>query len=323
MDWQDLIAVVKERRVYIQTHDYPDPDALASAFALQTLLQFFQIPSQIGYGGSIGTRSTLMMIKLLGMKAVPVSELTDMEKNDCIINVDSQMGNSNITSLPGQYVACIDHHPLVGKHPYLYQDVRYAGSCSTLVAGYFRDANVPVPEKVATALLYGIHIDTNQLRRGLTELDVEMYHFLYPRGDGTILNQLLSSKLELSDLKAFGAAINDVRIVGQVGFACIPFDCPDALLGMVSDFILSLDVVNFSVVYTKRPGGWKVSVRCADSGLHAGQIIKEVAESFHGGGGGHAEMAAGFIPWKEEAQDDWEAELRTRFLNTIQKYESI
>ena len=319
MYWNKLLKCVQGHAVYIQPHDFPDPDALASAFALQSFLEYYQISSEICYAGRIETRSTLLMLEMLEIKPKRISEIKEMSEKDYIINVDAQKGNANITDVPGKVVACIDHHPLVGTYPYQYQDVRKAGSCSSLVAGYFYDSGVPIGKKEATALLYGIHIDTNQLRRGLTDLDVDMYHYLYPRSNTVYLNQLLSSKLEYRDLKAFGTAINNVQIIEHVGFAYIPFDCPDALLGMLSDFILSLDVVNCSVVYTLRPEGLKVSVRCSAGELHAGQIIKEVAESFGGGGGGHAEMAGGFIPKASVNMEDpdWENQIRTRFLEIV------
>ena len=36
---QSLIDLCKGRRVYIQTHNFPDPDAIASAFGLQRFLE--------------------------------------------------------------------------------------------------------------------------------------------------------------------------------------------------------------------------------------------------------------------------------------------
>lgn len=36
---QDLIVLLKGHKTYIQTHNFPDPDAIASAYGLQYFLQ--------------------------------------------------------------------------------------------------------------------------------------------------------------------------------------------------------------------------------------------------------------------------------------------
>ena len=46
-----------------------------------------------------------------------------------------------------------------------------------------------------------------------------------------------------------------------VGFSYIPFECPNSLVAIISDFILSLDVVDVSIVYSINSDGIKFSVR--------------------------------------------------------------
>ena len=41
----DLIALCQGNPVYIQTHNFPDPDAIATAFGLQKLLEEYGITS--------------------------------------------------------------------------------------------------------------------------------------------------------------------------------------------------------------------------------------------------------------------------------------
>ena len=36
----ELVTQINREHVYIQTHNFPDPDAIASAFGLQELLSF-------------------------------------------------------------------------------------------------------------------------------------------------------------------------------------------------------------------------------------------------------------------------------------------
>ena len=66
-------------------------------------------------------------------------------------------------------------------------------------------------------------------------------------------------------------------------------------MASVSDFILSLVAVSFSVVYSRKEKGLKLSVRCS-SGLDAGVITARALAGF-GSGGGHQVMAGGFVPF--------------------------
>lgn len=44
---KELIQLLKGKNAYIQTHDFPDPDALATAFALQEYLKYYGIEATI------------------------------------------------------------------------------------------------------------------------------------------------------------------------------------------------------------------------------------------------------------------------------------
>ena len=49
----DLVALCQGYPVYIQTHNFPDPDAIASAFGLQKLLGAYGVESRLCYDGKI------------------------------------------------------------------------------------------------------------------------------------------------------------------------------------------------------------------------------------------------------------------------------
>mgnify|MGYP000271808585 CR=1 FL=1 len=50
---QDLIVLLKGHKTYIQTHNFPDPDAIASAYGLQYFLQQFLLYTQVSAGQGI------------------------------------------------------------------------------------------------------------------------------------------------------------------------------------------------------------------------------------------------------------------------------
>ena len=60
----DLIRISKEEKpVFIQTHDFPDHDAISAAYGLQFLLAHYDISSYIVYTGTIQRDSLLRMIR--------------------------------------------------------------------------------------------------------------------------------------------------------------------------------------------------------------------------------------------------------------------
>lgn len=54
----ELVTQINREHVYIQTHNFPDPDAIASAFGLQELLKLRGIHATICYKGKIDRYST-------------------------------------------------------------------------------------------------------------------------------------------------------------------------------------------------------------------------------------------------------------------------
>lgn len=291
----ELIACITNKHVYIQTHNYPDQDALASAYGLQKLLEKSGITSTICYKGQIDKLNTLTMIEVLGIEIVKIEDAIEMSDKSEIIIVDGQKGNVNMMDFPGEEIACIDHHKLQKTDYYRFADIRSGtGACSSIIASYFVENDIEMDQKTATALLYGVKMDTNNLSRGVTDLDLDMFYMLYKKASQEDIHKFDSSTLQMEDLKSYAAAIDNLKVYQQVGIVNIGENCAEAILGTMSDFILSLYEVRFSVVYSRRAGGIKFSVRSEEESLDAARIIQEALKGL-GSGGGHASMAAGFI----------------------------
>lgn len=293
--FHDLIDLCQGKNIYIQTHDFPDPDAIASAYGLQKLLGLMGIYSEICYAGKINKLSIRKMQEAFDIEMYSCEQLKKkMKETDYIICVDSQKNAGNITGFTGNEIACIDHHPVFANAQYQYLDIRFTGACATIIANYYFTLQCEPDKNTATALLYGIKMDTLQFTRGVTSLDITMYGFLHPLCDQEKLNRLRRNNVELKDLKAYSAAFDNIRLCGKNGFAYIPFACSDALIATISDFILSLAEVNIAIVCALRQDGIKISVRSELLTVHAGRLIKEAIKGL-GDGGGHADMAGGLI----------------------------
>lgn len=292
----EFIEKAKAHTVYIQTHDTPDPDALASAFGLQRILKNYGIQATIIYQGRIDKVNTKRMTSEFGIEIFSYEEVYDnLSESDWIICVDSQKAGGNIEDFVGDEVACIDHHPTYKDVDYLYKDVRTVGSCATIIAGYFKKLEIEVTSDVATALIYGIKMDTNQFTRGVTLDDIEMYAFLFPKQDDARLSRLEINNIEMNDLKVYGEAISNIKVYGKIGFSAIKFACDNAMIASAADFILGLDEVDVAIVYSYRDDEIKFSVRSEVADVDCGLLIRNALGDL-GGGGGHAAMAGGSIP---------------------------
>ena len=317
----DLVALCQGYPVYIQTHNFPDPDAIASAFGLQKLLGAYGVESRLCYDGKIDKLSASKMLSTFRMEMSPYESLiADMKETDRIICVDTQKHAGNVTDFIGDEVACIDHHPTFVPVEYKYQDIRMTGACATLIAEYYALSGIAPGRDVATALLYGLKMDTLNLARNVTALDIEMLGYLFPYCDPDTLADLERNNMEFTDLKAYGAAIENIELYDKVGISYVLFTCPAALVAILSDFILALVEVEVAIVASFREDGIKLSVRSEDPEVHAGNLLHKALLGI-GNGGGHATMGGGFISRERvpELGNYPQERIRELFLDVLMK----
>ena len=317
----DLVALCQGYPVYIQTHNFPDPDAIASAFGLQKLLGAYGVESRLCYDGKIDKLSASKMLSTFRMEMSPYESLiADMKETDRIICVDTQKHAGNVTDFIGDEVACIDHHPTFVPVEYKYQDIRMTGACATLIAESYALSGIAPGRDVATALLYGLKMDTLNLARNVTALDIEMLGYLFPYCDPDTLADLERNNMEFTDLKAYGAAIENIELYDKVGISYVPFTCPAALVAILSDFILALVEVEVAIVASFREDGIKLSVRSEDPEVHAGNLLHKALLGI-GNGGGHATMGGGFISRERvpELGNYPQERIRELFLDVLMK----
>jgi nanoRNase/pAp phosphatase (c-di-AMP/oligoRNAs hydrolase) len=281
--------------VFIQPHNVPDPDAIASCAGMQYLLAQKGVKTAIVYDRDIEKADSIRMLELFGIEMIPASEASTLGAEDWALLVDGQKGAGNLSDLPTEEVACIDHHEYRGNQGYAFEDIRpEMGACSSIVAEYFFENSIEPPVKLATALVFGIMKDTESLTRGLSELDVEMFYRLYRLSDPSLIKVLSGAQLTKSDLDRYAEAFRSVEVYGGIGF--MRLDTPDdSLLASAGDIVLSLDTVEVVVAYSMRPSGAKLSVRSENRAVKANALARSLVEGL-GFGGGHDHMAGGFLP---------------------------
>jgi len=289
-----LEAVEGGDPVVILPHDNPDPDALASAAALQYVLsEVGEVDSVIALGGIIGRAENRAMVKYLNIRLVPVKEI-EFGPATRVVLVDTQPGRTN-NSLPAEVrpTGVIDHHPAYGKHEGVsFVDLRDDyGATSTILTEYPRDSHATVESKIATALFYGISAETQDLGREATPADFAASQFLYPYANKRRLGKIENARVPREYFRTFrdaieGAVVYDKVVVSDLGDVLYP-----DMVAEVADFLLRLDEVEWSLAMGTYKKSLHVSVRTTDREANAGDVLQKVLGSRSAGG--HDMIAGG------------------------------
>jgi nanoRNase/pAp phosphatase (c-di-AMP/oligoRNAs hydrolase) len=293
-----LVAILKDApgEVFIQPHNVPDPDAIAASMGLYYLLSLRGIQKlAIVYEQEIEKANSLKMLELFKVPLLQASKIATLGTEDWTVLIDTQKGNANTTNLPTYEVAVIDHHEYSGDMGYRFTDVRpEVGSCSAIIADWFFTNDIVPPKIVATALLYGIFMDTDNLTRGASDLDISTFYRLYSLADIDLIVELKGNEISVHDLELYADAFKTVEIYDELAFLRLKH-VNDSLLGAAGDIVVSVAGVNIVIAYSVRANGIKLSVRSICAEIKANNLVRHLVEGC-GMGGGHDNMAGGFIP---------------------------
>lgn len=289
----------KRTRALVLPHDNPDPDSLASAWALATLLeQRLGVRAEVAYGGIIGRAENLAFVKALGVPVTPISEVS-LDDYDLLALVDTQQDVKN-HALFDQRIAdiVIDHHPVrEGAVHNVFADVGGVfGATSTMLVEYLRAAKIEPSPELATALYYGIKADTRDLERQTVAPDVESYLWLFPRIDRRSLAAIERPTLPMRYFRLYHQAIEQARVyssgvVTDLGEIYTPDMVPE-----ISERLSFLDGVSWSLALGSFRSQLYLSLRMRDRRKNAGRLIREACADFGGSAGGHGSMAGARLP---------------------------
>ena len=291
---KELVELVGNRCVYIQTHNFPDHDAVASAFGLQEVLDKLGIKSHIVYEGEIQRDSLKTMIRELHIEVSHYKKF-NLDSEDIIVIVDACKGNSNICNLPCHIIGIIDHHDVKIQDDVEYNDIRpNTGACSSIIFSYFSELGLCISKEVASALLIGLNMDTALMTRGVSKFDIEAYSELYYTSNIHLVNQVLRNIIQTKELSFYRYAIDNVKINNSVAFCYFAEGCNQNLLGVLGDFLLALVEIDFVILCANNCGKINFSIRNEREEWNASEILQKALEGI-GLGGGHCNMAGGII----------------------------
>ena len=308
---KELRALVDEGdRVAIVLQDDPDPDAMASAMALRTLLGRNKLTTPLFSFKPVTRPENRTMVHLLEIDIEP-AETAELDQYDKIAMVDVQPPFFGDKLTRAHIV--IDHHPNYEPSDAPFVDVRTKyGATSTIMTEYLITANERISERLATALLYGIRSDTLALSRRVTDDDLQAFVTLYPIANYNMLKQIERPELPAEFARILSRALARIEVVDGLAVLNLGQVARDDIIVQVADFCLQFEGVEWVAVAGKLGSDLVIAVRnYGMSGDNAGEAVQNLFGDI-GSAGGHRNMAKAVI--KQTAWRRREGSTRDRFV---------
>ncbi|HKF27579.1 MAG TPA: bifunctional oligoribonuclease/PAP phosphatase NrnA [Candidatus Binataceae bacterium] len=291
---KELRALVDEGdRVAIMLQDDPDPDAMASAMALRTLLGRNKLTTPLFSFKPVTRPENRTMVHLLEIDIEP-AQTAELDEYDKIAMVDVQPPFFGERLTRAHII--IDHHPNYEPTDAPFVDVRTKyGATSTIMTEYLISADERISERLATALLYGIRSDTLALSRRVTDDDLQAFVTLYPIANYNMLKQIERPELPAEFARILSRALARMEVVDGLVVLNLGQVERDDIIVQVADFCLQFEGVEWVAVAGKLGSDLVIAVRnYGMSGDNAGEAVKSLFGNI-GSAGGHRNMAKAVI----------------------------
>lgn len=253
-----------ERQIIV-IQDFPDPDALSSAWAYQLIAENYDISCDIVYGGTLSHQENIALVRLTGLPAQRILNNKLPEKDlsvyqGCVL-VDSQGTNSQLYPVIEQakipLVVVIDHHSKQKELEAEFIDLRpQTRATATILTQYIRegmldfDTSNEIHVKCATALMHGLRSDTNRLMQAKEE-DFMAAAYLSRFCDSQLLNAVLQSARSPRVMDVIERALKNRVITNNfsiAGVGYLRYDDRDAI-PQAADFLVTEEDIHTAVVY--------------------------------------------------------------------------
>ncbi|SEH11669.1 nanoRNase/pAp phosphatase, hydrolyzes c-di-AMP and oligoRNAs [Natronorubrum sediminis] len=279
-------------RLGVFMHDNPDPDAIASAVTLVDIAAEVGVEADACYFGDISHQENRAMVNLLGLDLRNLSPDDSLEEYEAFALVDHSRPGVNDQLPEDLHVdIVIDHHPPRGPVPGDFVDLReQAGATSTVMTDYLTRFRLEPRESTATALLYGIRIDTNDFSREVSPADFEAASILWPHVDVSLLEQIEQPTIEGEILETIARAIKNRIQHDSVAVASVGQINNRDALPQAADQLLAMDGIESTLVFGFKDEMAFLSARSRGSDIDLGETLRDAFERI-GSAGGHAGMA--------------------------------
>ena len=311
------------RTLLIVMQNYPDPDAIAAAAALKVLANTkAMLTCSLASAGYVGRAENRALVKYLGLNIHQLSNI-EAEKFDLVAFVDTQPNTGNNSLLlekPADIV--IDHHPIQNQtRSAHFTDIRSKyGSTSTIMVEYLLTADIEPEIPLATALLYGISSDTQDLGRETTQADIDAHVAMYPIANKRMLSKIQHSTVPRTYFQMLHTALQNAKVFGSGLITKLDnLHNPD-MVAEIADMLLKNEESTWVLCYGVYNNTILMSLRSLEPDAKAGELMQKITRKL-GTGGGHNTMAGGQIPLsrKKRSLEEIEDLILERFKRAIKE----
>ena len=303
-----------QRSLLIVLHDNPDPDAIASGFALQYLCEsLYDLKVTLAYGGLLTRAENRTMARLLNISLHKMNTIR-FNKFDRIAMVDTQPGRGN-NSLPDNVFCHVvfDHHPLqTSTRAGLVVYNKTIGATATLLHELILASELPVRVDLATAITYAIRTETQELNREASDRDVRAYLSVYPISSLKKLGRITYPKLRPDYYKGLSDALQNAKIYRYIIIAHLDFVETPEIIAEIADILLRLQRISWVLVTGFYKKSLYLSLRTSQTKIQAHRIIEKIVDNKKFAGG-HVTFAGGRIDLNSLSREHKQAVLDKTF----------
>lgn len=331
--FEQMLEAHRNESHVIVLQDFPDPDALSSAWVYKLIADQFEIQTDIVYAGTLSHQENIALVRLTSL---PVSRWQsqkgvdrDLDKYQGCVLIDNQGTTSQILPILQEatipVIAVIDHHSQQDNINAEFVDIRSnTRATATIMTQYIQagllqlDTSIAEHVNCATALMHGLRSDTNCLLQAQEE-DFQAAAYISRFMDSQLLNTILRSNrskqvMEVIDRSLRNRTVHNSFTLAGVGY--LRYDDRDAI-PQAADFLVTEENVHTAVVYgiiRSENGESEVlvgSLRTTKLTLDPDEFLKEAFGTdpqgrFFGGGrsmAGGFEIPMGFLSGLNENTD--------------------
>jgi nanoRNase/pAp phosphatase (c-di-AMP/oligoRNAs hydrolase) len=298
-----LVSVLKaaaDKGIAIFLQDNPDPDAIASGLALKRIAEKYDIKCKIYYGGNIGHQQNRTLVNLLETELIRLNasdeSLDIINTVDKVALIEASIASKN-NILPANIVPniIIDHHQVdfsLVKGEFI-EILPKIGATSTIMTRYLRQLDIVPDPPLATALRYGIRVDTNGFTRNTTTEDLDAAAYLSSLVDVGLLNQIENPPMSAETIDIIGRAIRNREVKGSYLISFVEFITDRDALPQAADLLLQVEGITTVLIFGIDKDKVQLSARSMDSRVNLASLLQKAFGFMNAGG--HATMAAGTI----------------------------
>ncbi|WP_306453668.1 DHH family phosphoesterase [Candidatus Methanoperedens nitratireducens] len=295
-DLKKMVSAVGDGKFAIIVHNNPDPDAISSAMGLKEIAGSVGVKAEILYKGQIGHHENKAFVNILDVELDQSRDFKSTEYRKIALIECSVPGVNNLLPPDTPVSIIIDHHQAdIEEVKAEYVDIRpNIGATATIMTKYLQDLEIPIKTELATALLYGIKVDTDDFRRNTDPADFMAAAYLYPLANQEILTKFETPSRSVEEIDVLGEAIKNREIKGSYLISNVGTIRNRDTLAQAADYLLTLEGVTTTIVFGLGEDHIYISGRSRDVRINIGKVMQDAFGADKAGG--HAMLAGAQIP---------------------------